>query len=153
MQHGTEVDDFSSSSAAFIGHFAVNDPYEPQANVDHLVASLRRAGRPVTVYCYPGTGHWFFEPDRAEAYNQGPRTWPGSGPSPFSELNFCPSGLFILILDPSNVFAGSQLSAGLSGDDSPRLGTFVPREHKSRAPSGLETSIKYFMAIHCALLS
>jgi carboxymethylenebutenolidase len=35
-----------------------------------LDESLRRAGRPVTFYRYPGTGHWFFEPDRTEAYNQ-----------------------------------------------------------------------------------
>ena len=39
-------------------------------NVDNLEESLRRAGRPVTFYRYTGTGHWFFEPDRSEAYNQ-----------------------------------------------------------------------------------
>ena len=45
------------------------DIYETQANVDSLEASLRRAGRPVTFYRYPGTGHWFFEPDRVDVYN------------------------------------------------------------------------------------
>ena len=29
-----------------------------------------RAGRPVIFYRYSGTGHWFFEPDRSQAYNQ-----------------------------------------------------------------------------------
>jgi carboxymethylenebutenolidase len=68
--YGTGGGDFSSSKAAYLGHFAENDPYEPQSNVDELEESLRRAGRPVTFYRYPGTGHWFFEPDRTEAYNQ-----------------------------------------------------------------------------------
>jgi carboxymethylenebutenolidase len=66
---GTMGSDFSASRADYLGHFAENDQYETQANVDSLEASLRRAGRPVTFYRYPGTGHWFFEPDRADAYN------------------------------------------------------------------------------------
>ena len=68
--YGTGVDDFNGSKAAYLGHFAENDPYEPQSNVDDLEESLRRAGRPVTFYRYGGTGHWFFESDRTEAYNQ-----------------------------------------------------------------------------------
>ncbi|HSH79843.1 MAG TPA: dienelactone hydrolase family protein, partial [Herpetosiphonaceae bacterium] len=66
--------DFSTSRAAYLGHFAENDEYEPQSSVDDLEESLRRAGRPVTFYRYPGTGHWFFEPDRSEAYNQAAAT-------------------------------------------------------------------------------
>lgn len=61
--------DFSQSQAAFQGHFAENDPYEPPASVDSLEALLKRAGRPVTFYRYPGTGHWFFETDRPQAYD------------------------------------------------------------------------------------
>lgn len=68
--YGTGGDDFSNSKAAYLGHFAENDVYEPQSNVDDLEEALKRAGRPVTFYRYPGTGHWFFEPDRTEAYNQ-----------------------------------------------------------------------------------
>jgi carboxymethylenebutenolidase len=67
--YGTGGGDFSNSRAAYLGHFAENDEFEPQSNVDELEASLRRAGRPVTFYRYPGTGHWFFEPDRSDAYN------------------------------------------------------------------------------------
>ena len=66
--YGTGGDDFSNSRAAYLGHFAENDEYEPQSSVDELEDSLRRDGRPVTFYRYPGTGHWFFEPDRP-AYN------------------------------------------------------------------------------------
>jgi carboxymethylenebutenolidase len=68
--YGTGPAEFSRAQAAYLGHFAVDDEYEPQANVDELEADLRQAGRPVTFYRYPGTGHWFFEPDRADAYDE-----------------------------------------------------------------------------------
>jgi carboxymethylenebutenolidase len=68
--YGTWVDDVNRSRAAYLGHFAENDPFEPQANVDQLEAALKQVGRPVTFYRYPGTGHWFFEPDRTPAYNE-----------------------------------------------------------------------------------
>lgn len=67
--YGTGEADFSRARAAYLGHFAENDPYEPQAGVDALEESLKRAGRPVTFYRYSGTGHWFFEPDRPDAYD------------------------------------------------------------------------------------
>jgi len=68
--YGTGGDDFSHSRAAYLGHFAEEDEFEPQSSVDHLEESLRRAGHPVTFYRYRDTGHWFFEPDRSQAYNQ-----------------------------------------------------------------------------------
>ena len=34
-----------------------------------LEKSLMSAGRSVKFYTYPGTGHWFFESDRKDAYN------------------------------------------------------------------------------------
>ncbi|MHB0988229.1 MAG: dienelactone hydrolase family protein [Bellilinea sp.] len=68
--YGTGDGDYSSSRAAYLGHFAEKDEFEPQSNVDLLEKSLRRVGRPVTFYRYSGTGHWFFEPDRTQAYNQ-----------------------------------------------------------------------------------
>jgi carboxymethylenebutenolidase len=68
--YGTRPGDYSSSRAAYLGHFAETDEFEPQANVDELEESLRRAGRPVTFYRYSGTGHWFFEPDRPHAYHE-----------------------------------------------------------------------------------
>jgi carboxymethylenebutenolidase len=68
--YGTGGGDFNNSRAAYLGHFAGNDPFEPQSNVDELETSLRSAGRPVMFHRYPGTGHWFFEPDRLDAYNQ-----------------------------------------------------------------------------------
>lgn len=68
--YGTGPADFSRANATYLGHFADSDPYEPRSNVDDLEDSLKRAGRPVTFYHYSDTGHWFFEPDRVQAYNQ-----------------------------------------------------------------------------------
>ena len=66
--YGTGGADFSSSKAAYLGHFAGNDPFEPPENVAELEQYLKSLGRPVNFYTYPGTSHWFFEPDRPE-YN------------------------------------------------------------------------------------
>ena len=68
--NGTRPGDYSNSKAAYLGHFAETDEFEPQSEVDHLEESLRQADRPVTFYRYEGTGHSFFEPDRSQAYNQ-----------------------------------------------------------------------------------
>lgn len=67
--YGTGPADFKEARAAYLGHFAEDDPYEPAENVEWLEGELRSAGRPVTFYRYPGVGHWFFEPDRADAYD------------------------------------------------------------------------------------
>jgi carboxymethylenebutenolidase len=67
---GTMGTDFTNSKAEYMGHFAENDEFETQSNVDSLEERLKRAGRPVTFHRYSGTGHWFFEPDRLQAYNQ-----------------------------------------------------------------------------------
>jgi carboxymethylenebutenolidase len=70
IYYGTGDGDYSNSRAAYLGHFAEQDEFEPQSNVDALEASLRSAGRPVTFYRYSDAGHWFSEPDRSQAYNQ-----------------------------------------------------------------------------------
>ncbi len=68
--YGTGDGDYSTSKATYLGHFAENDEFEPLSSVDALEKTLRRAGRPVTFYRYSSTGHWFFEPDRPDAYNK-----------------------------------------------------------------------------------
>jgi carboxymethylenebutenolidase len=67
--YGAGPGDYSLSRAAYLGHFAEADPYEPAEYVNSLEAALRAAGRPVQFYRYQGTGHWFCEPDRQDAYN------------------------------------------------------------------------------------
>lgn len=67
--YGTRPGDYSACQAAFQGHFAETDEFEPAADVKQLEESLRAAGRPVDFYTYPDTGHWFFESDQPAAYN------------------------------------------------------------------------------------
>jgi carboxymethylenebutenolidase len=67
--YGTGPEDFTNSQAEYLGHFAETDEFEPPENVAGLEAALQRAGRPTTIHTYPGTGHWFFEPDVEQAYN------------------------------------------------------------------------------------
>jgi len=67
--YGTGGGDYSRSKADYLGHFADSDQFEPAANVEQLQEQLQLAHRPVTFYTYEGTGHWFFEKDRTDAYN------------------------------------------------------------------------------------
>lgn len=61
--------DFQQSKASFLCHFAEKDPYETAETIQALEVNLLGANRPTTIYSYPGTGHWFFEKDRPDAYN------------------------------------------------------------------------------------
>ena len=58
--------DFSRASAAYLCHFAEDDPFESAESVAEMEQALQAAGRPVTVYTYAGTKHWFFEENRPE---------------------------------------------------------------------------------------
>ena len=68
--YGTGDADFSRSRASYQGHFAEKDKFEERSYVNGLENAIRDAGRPVKFYHYPGTGHWFFEPSRKDAYNK-----------------------------------------------------------------------------------
>lgn len=61
--------DFAAAQAAYLGHFAENDPFEPSESVAELERELQAAGKQATFYTYPGTTHWFFEANRADAYD------------------------------------------------------------------------------------
>ena len=66
--YGTEGADFAAARAAYLGHFAETDEWEPLEGVRQMEADMRAAGREVTLHIYPGVGHWFVETDRPE-YN------------------------------------------------------------------------------------
>ena len=55
------------STVPVLGHFAETDPYETDEGVAEFEATLRSAGRDVTIHRYPETGHWFAEPSQ-DAY-------------------------------------------------------------------------------------
>lgn len=67
--YGTRPGDYGASRASYLGHFAETDPFEPAESVEGLEQAFRDAGRPVEFHTYAGTGHWFFEPDRTDAYD------------------------------------------------------------------------------------
>jgi carboxymethylenebutenolidase len=67
---GARAGDYSASLAAFQGHFAERDPWVSDAALKKLRQSLEQAPRGAELHVYPGTGHWFFESDRDEAYHQ-----------------------------------------------------------------------------------
>jgi carboxymethylenebutenolidase len=66
--YGTVAADFAQAQAAYLGHFAENDEWEPLDGVRQMEADLCAAGRSVTLHFYPGAQHWFFETNRPE-YN------------------------------------------------------------------------------------
>ena len=68
--YGTTDPQYVGAVAAFQGHFAEDDPYEPAESVRHLEENLRAAGRDVAFYTYPGTHHWFCEPNRPQYDSQ-----------------------------------------------------------------------------------
>ncbi len=67
--YGARAGDFTGSRAAFLGHFAEKDDWVSDAAPKKLKRRLEMAGRVAEFFVYPGTGHWFFESDRADAYN------------------------------------------------------------------------------------
>lgn len=67
--YGTDDGDYGASRAAYLGHFAEHDDFEPLEGVRALEDRIRAAGHEVELHVYPGTGHWFVEPDRPDAYN------------------------------------------------------------------------------------
>ena len=68
--YGTKNADYTQAQATYLGHFAESDPWVATSGVKKLEKNLHSAHRPATFYTYAGTGHWFFEQDRKDAYNR-----------------------------------------------------------------------------------
>lgn len=67
--YGARAGDYARSPAAFQGHFAEHDTRVSAAALNKLRRSLESAPRGAEIHVYPGTGHWFFESDRDQAYD------------------------------------------------------------------------------------
>ena len=65
---GLDRDDYAKSEAAFLGHFAEDDPFEEADSVRNSFAEMKKAGRESTLHFYPDTGHWFFEANQPQAH-------------------------------------------------------------------------------------
>jgi carboxymethylenebutenolidase len=60
--------DYAASPAAFQFHLAEHDDYVADSGVKKLRKSLAAAGKTAEFHTYPGTGHWFLESDRPDAF-------------------------------------------------------------------------------------
>ncbi|MBL8231799.1 MAG: dienelactone hydrolase family protein [Bryobacterales bacterium] len=60
--------DYRQSQSKFAFHLAQEDPWVSSASLQKMKLSLERAGRSASYCTYPGTGHWFMEGDRSEAF-------------------------------------------------------------------------------------
>lgn len=67
--YATRSGDFSSSRSAFQFHLAESDPFVSTASIAHQERQLRADACDVEIHRYPGTGHWFFEWDRPDAFD------------------------------------------------------------------------------------
>lgn len=62
--YGTYNGNLEGMRAAFQGHFAENDDFEPHEAVEALDKTLTEMNLEATFFVYSGAGHWFFEADR-----------------------------------------------------------------------------------------
>lgn len=69
VYYATRACDFHASAAAFQVHLAETDPFVSTSSITAQERALRRAGRPYELHRYPGTGHWFAEYDRPDAFH------------------------------------------------------------------------------------
>jgi carboxymethylenebutenolidase len=62
--------DYSTLSAAVLGHYAANDSFFTPDAANALADQLRALGKSVAIVVYPDTDHAFFNDDRPEVYNE-----------------------------------------------------------------------------------
>lgn len=68
VYYATRACDFTASHSAVQVHLAESDPFVTATGEAAMERALRRAGRPYERHQYPGTGHWFAEQDREDAF-------------------------------------------------------------------------------------
>lgn len=67
--YGARDGDYTHTQSAFLVHLAEQDDWVSDAALRKFRKNLATAGRVAEFFVYPDTSHWFFESDRADAYN------------------------------------------------------------------------------------
>ena len=62
--YGTQSIDFTGAKAAYQLHFADQDEFVDPDEASFMEATIGLSGLDVESHSYPGTSHWFFEPER-----------------------------------------------------------------------------------------
>ncbi len=62
--YGTQTIDFAGARAAYQLHFADDDELVDSDEASFMEATIGLSGLVVESHFYPGTSHWFFEPER-----------------------------------------------------------------------------------------
>ena len=70
LYYAARAGDFSRSRSAYMAHFAGADPWVSTAARRGMERKIAQAGRAYHGHDYAGTGHWFAETDRDEAYHR-----------------------------------------------------------------------------------
>ena len=66
VYYGGQDIDMVDARSAFLGHYAEADDFVDEDDLVLLESELHLDGLEVTFHRYPGTRHWFAEPDRPE---------------------------------------------------------------------------------------
>ena len=69
LYYAARAGSFAHSRSAYLAHFAAQDPWVSSGARRNMETAMARAHRPYEPFDYAGTGHWFAEPARPDAYH------------------------------------------------------------------------------------
>lgn len=69
LYYAARAGNYANSEASFLAHFAEIDPWVSRSARKNMERALSRANCAYRAFDYPGTGHWFAETARPEAYD------------------------------------------------------------------------------------
>lgn len=69
LYYAARAGNYANSKVSFLAHFAESDPWVSGSARRNMERAISNAGCAYTAFDYPGTGHWFAEIDRPEAYD------------------------------------------------------------------------------------
>ena len=71
LYYAARAGNFAGSKASFLAHFAENDPWIARSARRRMERAISKANCAYSAFEYPGTGHWFAESARYNAYDVG----------------------------------------------------------------------------------